>query len=203
MKSPMLNIPQTAVAEQRGTYTRGHVSSGIIEMLAAASDNHAWVVNLLEVQLMEDLAAALTVRLLSGRTVAATAAGTGTEAFTKTAHGLATGDQVRVTTDATITGISSGDIANVIRTDADTFKLATSQANALAGTAADVTAAGTSWSFEAVAHTLHFGAAQADGDSKGLAVAALPLAAGAKARVHVVNSGSKNFLLNFGAYLAK
>lgn len=55
---------------------------------------------------------------------------------TKTAHGLATGDQVYLqTTGALPTGLSANTTYYVIYVDANTFRLATSLANAQAGTA--------------------------------------------------------------------
>lgn len=57
-----------------------------------------------------------------------------TETFTKTAHGFYTGLKVALTTDNALpTGLSATDYY-VIRLTANTFQIATSQANALAGT---------------------------------------------------------------------
>lgn len=59
-------------------------------------------------------------------------------------HGYNTGDALGQTTTATITGVTSlVTPVYVIQVDASTIKLATSRANAFAGTAADITAAGT------------------------------------------------------------
>lgn len=56
--------------------------------------------------------------------------------FTLTGHGLQTGDQVYLTTTGALpTGLSANTLYYVIRTDANTFRLATSRANAAAGTA--------------------------------------------------------------------
>lgn len=58
-----------------------------------------------------------------------------TETFTKVAHGFATGLKVALTTSDTLpTGLSATDYY-VIKVDADSFKIATSAALALAGTA--------------------------------------------------------------------
>lgn len=70
---------------------------------------------------------------------AVTCANTG-DVFTKASHGLATG--MTVTAASFSAGFSSGTYY-VIRTGADTFQLASSYANAIAGTAAAVSADGT------------------------------------------------------------
>lgn len=78
--------------------------------------------------------------------VAGTAVNTGTDQITITSHGFATGDAVIITagvgTLPTGSGISNGAELYVIRDDANTIKLATTQANALAGTQIDITVAG-------------------------------------------------------------
>lgn len=78
--------------------------------------------------------------------VAGTAVNTGTDQITITSHGFATGDAVIITagvgTLPTGAGISNGAELYVIRDDANTIKLATTQANALAGTQIDISAAG-------------------------------------------------------------
>ena len=56
--------------------------------------------------------------------------------FTLSSHGMQTGDQVYLTTTGALpTGLSANTLYYVIRTDANTFRLATSRANAAAGTA--------------------------------------------------------------------
>jgi len=78
---------------------------------------------------------------------AATATFTGatTDICTATAHGFETGDRVRVTTTAADlpAGLAVDTTYYVIKLTADTFKLASSDANATAGTAVDITDAGT------------------------------------------------------------
>lgn len=68
-----------------------------------------------------------------------------TDALTKTSHSFSTGDFVRVTNSGG--GLPGGLAINTtywtIRVDANAFKLATTQANAFAGTAIDLTTAGT------------------------------------------------------------
>lgn len=60
--------------------------------------------------------------------------------FTKVAHGLQTGDAVDLLDLGSGTGFGAvDDTRYVIRLSADTFKLATSYANAVAGTAIDIT----------------------------------------------------------------
>lgn len=67
-----------------------------------------------------------------------------TDLITATAHGYATGLKVRATTTGTLpAGISLATDYFVIRVSADTLQLATSLANALAGTAIDITDTGT------------------------------------------------------------
>jgi hypothetical protein len=61
-----------------------------------------------------------------------------------TAHGLATGDMLKVSSTLTVpTGLTAGTIYYAIKVDADTIKLATSLLNAKLGTAIDITGAGT------------------------------------------------------------
>lgn len=67
-----------------------------------------------------------------------------TDIITSAAHGRVTGERVRLTTTTTLpAGLSLATTYYVIRIDADTFKLASSAANALAGTAVDITDTGT------------------------------------------------------------
>lgn len=73
--------------------------------------------------------------------IAATAS---TDVLTKVAHGLVTGQLLEdFTFGAGFAGLTSGDDYFVIVLDADTFKLATTRANAEAGTAIDITTDGT------------------------------------------------------------
>lgn len=64
------------------------------------------------------------------------------DTITITAHGFVTGLKAPLTGTNLPTGLSATDYW-IIRVDANTIKLATSLANALAGTAVDITAAGT------------------------------------------------------------
>lgn len=67
---------------------------------------------------------------------------TAADTITETAHGYVTGVRVTLSTTGTLpTGLSPTTTYYTIRVDADTLKLATSYANAVAGTAADITAA--------------------------------------------------------------
>lgn len=67
-----------------------------------------------------------------------------TDILTTVAHGYATGMKCQVASDTTLpAGLTGGTDYYAIVLTADTFKLAVSQANALAGTAVDVTDAGT------------------------------------------------------------
>lgn len=70
---------------------------------------------------------------------------TAADTITITAHGLATGDLVRLTTGGTLltaTGVAADTNLWVIVVDANTIQLATTRANALAGTEVDITNAG-------------------------------------------------------------
>lgn len=67
---------------------------------------------------------------------------TGTEEITETSHGFLTGLKGQFTTTGTLpTGLSLATDYYVIKVDDDTFKVATSLANANAGTAVNITAA--------------------------------------------------------------
>lgn len=75
---------------------------------------------------------------------AAFAADDETDVCTAEAHGMATGLKVRVSTDGVLpTGLAAATDYFVIAVDEDTFQLATSRANALAGTEIDLEDAGT------------------------------------------------------------
>lgn len=76
----------------------------------------------------------------SGTALTSVTATAATDVFAKTAHGLATGQGV--TAASFSAGVTAGSYY-VIRVDADTFKLATSFANAQAGTAYNVSSDGT------------------------------------------------------------
>lgn len=60
---------------------------------------------------------------------------------TETAHGYTTGVKIALTTSGVLPGGLSATDYYLIVTDANTYKFATSQANALAGTAVDITSA--------------------------------------------------------------
>ena len=80
----------------------------------------------------------------AGESAAQTFTAATTDICTAAAHGLRTGDKVRLTTSNTLpAGLSLATTYFVIRLDADTFKLASTDANAVAGTAVDVTGTGT------------------------------------------------------------
>lgn len=72
-----------------------------------------------------------------GSAVASSAVDSATETITSTAHGLVTGDAVVAT--SAVNGLSTNTLYYVIKVDANNFKLASSHANALAGTAFDLT----------------------------------------------------------------
>lgn len=76
---------------------------------------------------------------------ATTAINVGADTITKTAHGFVTADGPIVfsTTGGVPGGLGSGTDYWIIKVDADTIKLATSRANAIAGTQVDITSQGT------------------------------------------------------------
>lgn len=93
-------------------------------------------------------AAELLSGVLQAHTIAATAADStthGSDIFTETAHGLLTGDgPIQLTTSGGLpTGLALATDYWIIKATDDTFKLATSLANALAGTAINFTSDGT------------------------------------------------------------
>jgi hypothetical protein len=88
---------------------------------------------------------------LAGTSVTSTSVNSTTEVITKTAHGLLTGHAGVVTT--AVNGLSLNTIYYAIRVDADTFKLASSFANAVAGTAFNLTGT-TNFTFKKLADFL-------------------------------------------------
>ena len=97
-----------------------------------------------------DVAQAKVVAIASVLTVDAPAAGTftadaSTDVMSKSAHGFKTGLKVQVSNSggALPSGLSAATDYFVIYVAAGTFKLATSSANAIAGTAIDITTNGT------------------------------------------------------------
>jgi hypothetical protein len=73
---------------------------------------------------------------------------------TKVAHGLNTGDPLRYDSGTGFTGLTATTTYFVIRLGADTFKLATTLANAIAGTAINISADGSSGVFTPMAAEL-------------------------------------------------
>lgn len=81
---------------------------------------------------------------LTALTTAYTNVNTTSEEITITSHGLATGRAVLFTQgDTTIGGLTTGTTYYVIRVDANTIKISTSEGDALAGTAINLTSQGT------------------------------------------------------------
>jgi hypothetical protein len=79
------------------------------------------------------------------RTIATSAVTVAADTITYTAHGLNTGDRVKyykVGAGTAITGLTDATVYYAIKVDANTFKVATSSANATAGTAVDLTGTG-------------------------------------------------------------
>lgn len=87
---------------------------------------------------------AVTVTTPSNQTFPSTAVDTTANTITKAAHGFLTGLAVTLTTTGGLpAGLATSTTYYVIKVDADTFKLAASLADALAGTAIDITTQGT------------------------------------------------------------
>jgi hypothetical protein len=88
--------------------------------------------------------AVITVTTPGAQAVAAAAVDATANTFTKASHGMKTGLKGQMTTTGGLpTGLSGGTDYWVIRVDANTFKLAASLSDALAGTAVDITTVGT------------------------------------------------------------
>lgn len=76
-----------------------------------------------------------------------------TDVITSVGHLLTTGDRVDIISITGGAGLAANDVRYAIRVDDDTFKLATTAANAVAGTAVDFTTAITAGVFSAAAYT--------------------------------------------------
>ena len=81
---------------------------------------------------------------LNTATIATSDVDTGDNHITETGHGLLTGDVVKYNTNGgtAITGLTDGQYYYVIKVDANDYRLATSEANATAGTAISLTGTG-------------------------------------------------------------
>lgn len=76
--------------------------------------------------------------------------------MTKVAHGLLTGDPVTFVSGTSFTGLTAGVKYFAIRASADTFQVATTYANAVAGTAVALSADGTSGVFQLTENLIGF-----------------------------------------------
>ncbi len=94
----------------------------------------------------------------NGTALTSVTAAASTDLFSKTAHGLITGDPVVVTAFTSIVGVTVGSRYWVIKVDADTFKLATTRTLALAGTAIDITTDGTAGTITPTENLIAFAA---------------------------------------------
>jgi hypothetical protein len=113
----------------------------------------SWLVEEFDLEVWAAASTNLTVAELLGgtledKTIAATEANSvthGSDIFTETGHGLLTGDgPIRLTTSGTLpTGLALATDYWIIKATDDTFKLAHSLSNALAGTAINFTSDGT------------------------------------------------------------
>ena len=84
------------------------------------------------------------VSVNAGASAAIASANTSTEVITcSAAHGFVTGQRVNLTVTSGLTGLTDGTSYYVIYVSATTLKLATTSANAVAGTAVNITADGT------------------------------------------------------------
>lgn len=76
--------------------------------------------------------------------------------MTKVAHGLLTGDPVTFVSGTTFTGLTAGTKYWAIKASADTFQVATTYANAIAGTAVALSADGTAGVFQLTENLIAF-----------------------------------------------
>lgn len=89
-------------------------------------------------------ATTVTATLTTSANVTGGAIEADTDLYTKAAHGFVTGDAVKLVSLTNGTGLTAGTTYYFIKSDADTGKLASSYANAVAGTAVNVTVDATS-----------------------------------------------------------
>jgi hypothetical protein len=94
----------------------------------------------------------------NGAQLTACTGATGTGVVTKVAHGLRTGDPVTYISGTTFTGFTAGTRYYAIRLTADTFGVALTRANAIAGTAVTLSANGTAGVFQLQENLIAFAA---------------------------------------------
>lgn len=140
-------ISNTSLADTLG---QAMTSGGANPIIAISSQNPSSVYNQYGIALSDydgtTSVASTSDTYLTGtsKTIAAASVTTATDSFTSASHGWKTGQIVTVTTSGTLPApLAISTNYYVIKTDANTFKLATSLANAIAGTNIDITTQGT------------------------------------------------------------
>jgi plastocyanin len=115
----------------------------LLEAVTTASSSTSAAQNLDHIPIF-DLTASVTAANPSNKNFTSGDVTAATDIVTIAAHGLLTGTKVTLTTDDTLPGgLAAATDYYIIAASANTIKFATSQANAVAGTAIDLTNAGT------------------------------------------------------------
>jgi len=114
-----------------------------VNELITQSGNVAAALNLASIDTKKAKVVGLYINTVVATPAAVTFTAAVTDICTAVAHGYATGLRVAATTTGTLPAGLSATNYWIIKIDADTFKLASSAANALAGTAVDITGTGT------------------------------------------------------------
>lgn len=114
-----------------------------LDRVVTQSGNVAAALNLESTQLKLSVATGIFINTVVATPAAVTFTAAVTDICTAVAHGYATGLRVAASSTVTLPAGLSATNYWIIKIDADTFKLATSAANALAGTAVDITDTGT------------------------------------------------------------
>ena len=143
-----MNINQAALTGRRGLVSTAVMNALLQDSRIISGDYHGQLQGGTALRRLVNIAGFETIDEYPDMPGNSAASGTFTAATTdictKTAHGLLTGNKVRVSSTTTLpAGLAAATTYYVIKIDADTFKLATSAANAAAGTAIDITDTGT------------------------------------------------------------
>ena len=114
-----------------------------VDELITQSGSVAAALNLASIDTKKAKVVGLYINTVVATPAAVTFTAAVTDICTAVAHSYATGLRVAATTTGTLPAGLSATNYWIIKIDADTFKLASSAANALAGTAVDITGTGT------------------------------------------------------------
>jgi len=146
----------TISAGETCTYTPARFGEGVWEEVAAPG---------IEITIDKDTMPLRLNRVdpSTQHTIATSAVNTSTDIITISNHGIVTGDRVLYLNGggSNLTGLSDGTVYNAIKVSTNTIKLATSSANATAGTAIDLTGTGNN------AQTLTHGPSSLNGGAQG------------------------------------